>query len=219
MHAPPVAVTVRELADSLASRGVNALALAFVEIARITRVKAVPVGRLEAADTWGVGMSPCFDVYLGDDSMATGSGGRAGQPLVSYAQERPVALHPCVGEPLELVGEGSALGDGAGRQYPVENLGGLGRRRVDASGDGGPGVLGHCDAERGLALVRRAAGDCLLSHRAGTTDPRPAGPTPPTPPPAPETGRPGGRVWPSASARRQGWDHPDRRTPRRRDQR
>jgi len=61
----------RELADSLAADGVLAVALTWVDNAGVTRVKAVPVDRLEAAATSGVGMSPSFDVFGGDDSITT----------------------------------------------------------------------------------------------------------------------------------------------------
>ena len=44
-------------------------ALTWVDNAGITRVKAVPLGRLERAAGWGVGMSPVFDVYLVNDDM------------------------------------------------------------------------------------------------------------------------------------------------------
>jgi glutamine synthetase len=46
-------------------------ALTWVDNAGITRVKAVPLGRLEHAAGWGVGMSPVFDVFLVNDDMTT----------------------------------------------------------------------------------------------------------------------------------------------------
>jgi glutamine synthetase len=60
-----------EMGASLAGRGVRAVALTWVDNAGITRVKAVPVGRLGHAAAWGVGMSPVFDVFLVDDSITT----------------------------------------------------------------------------------------------------------------------------------------------------
>jgi len=71
---------VRVLAERLAGNGVRAVALTFVDNAGVTRVKTVPVSRLEAAATWGVGMSPSFDVFGADDSMTTSahSGGPVG---------------------------------------------------------------------------------------------------------------------------------------------
>jgi glutamine synthetase len=57
------------LAEQLAGRGVDGIALTFVDNAGITRVKGIPVSRLEAATARGVGMSPVFDVFLLDDSI------------------------------------------------------------------------------------------------------------------------------------------------------
>jgi glutamine synthetase len=51
--------------------GVRLVALTWVDNAGITRVKAVPAGRLEHAAAWGVGMSPVFDVFVLDDSITT----------------------------------------------------------------------------------------------------------------------------------------------------
>ncbi|MGW0735928.1 glutamine synthetase [Streptomyces sp. NPDC002851] len=64
----------------LRAHGVHATALTWVDNAGLTRVKTVPVGRLERAAERGVGMSPVFDVYLVDDSMtsAPGTGGPDG---------------------------------------------------------------------------------------------------------------------------------------------
>jgi len=67
-----------ELAEELTARGVRAVALTWVDNAGVTRVKAVPVSRLEHAAAWGVGMSPVFDVFLLDDSIT--SGRHAGGP-------------------------------------------------------------------------------------------------------------------------------------------
>jgi glutamine synthetase len=52
-------------------KGVRAVALTFVDNAGVTRVKSVPIARLEHAAAWGVGMSPVFDVFLLDDSITT----------------------------------------------------------------------------------------------------------------------------------------------------
>jgi glutamine synthetase len=58
-------------AAQLAAAGVAAVALCWVDNSGITRVKTVPVDRLERAAGWGVGMSPVFDVFLVDDSITT----------------------------------------------------------------------------------------------------------------------------------------------------
>jgi glutamine synthetase len=59
----------RQLTDELVGRGVQLVALSWVDNAGITRVKAIPVQRLGDAVTRGVGMSPVFDVFLVDDSI------------------------------------------------------------------------------------------------------------------------------------------------------
>lgn len=59
------------MAAALADRGIAAVALTYVDNAGVTRVKTVPVGRLAAAVTSGVGISPVFDVFLVDDSITT----------------------------------------------------------------------------------------------------------------------------------------------------
>jgi glutamine synthetase len=58
-------------AEELASNGVLGVALTYVDNSGITRVKAVPTGRLVRAVESGVGMSPVFDVFLLDDSITT----------------------------------------------------------------------------------------------------------------------------------------------------
>jgi glutamine synthetase len=67
-------VRARELAARLSRAAVDAVALTFVDNSGIARVKTVPLGGLEQAAAWGVGMSPVFDWFLVDDSIApTGS--------------------------------------------------------------------------------------------------------------------------------------------------
>jgi glutamine synthetase len=61
----------RDLVPTFAAEGVRLVALTWVDNAGITRVKAVPLDRLEVAAGWGVGMSPVFDVFVLDDSITT----------------------------------------------------------------------------------------------------------------------------------------------------
>jgi glutamine synthetase len=53
----------------LPTTGVHGVALTYVDTAGVTRVKTVPVAKLPAAVSWGVGMSPVFDLFLADDSI------------------------------------------------------------------------------------------------------------------------------------------------------
>jgi glutamine synthetase len=74
------AEVARVAAAELAARGVTGVAVTWVDNSGITRVKAVPVTRLEHAAAWGIGMSPVFDTFLLDDSTVMGrySGGPVG---------------------------------------------------------------------------------------------------------------------------------------------
>ncbi|MGH3621637.1 MAG: glutamine synthetase, partial [Sciscionella sp.] len=55
------------LRTELVARGVRMVAVTFVDNSGITRVKAVPLEKLEAAAAWGIGASPCFDAFLFND--------------------------------------------------------------------------------------------------------------------------------------------------------
>jgi glutamine synthetase len=60
----------RREAARLSAEGIHAVALTSVDNAGITRVKAVPIGRLPHAARHGVGMSPVFDVFTSEDAHA-----------------------------------------------------------------------------------------------------------------------------------------------------
>ena len=63
------------IAADLAERGgVSGVAVTWVDNSGITRVKAVPLGKLERAAAWGIGVSGCFDTFLLDDSAAVARG-------------------------------------------------------------------------------------------------------------------------------------------------
>ncbi|MBB4699119.1 glutamine synthetase family protein [Sphaerisporangium siamense] len=63
----------------------------------MTRVKAVPVARLEHLAAWGVGASPVFDVFLLDDSIVSGrfAGGPVGD-LRLYPDLDRLAIMPAL---------------------------------------------------------------------------------------------------------------------------
>lgn len=88
----------RELAATLTGAGVRAVALTYVDNAGVARVKTVPVQRLEAAASRGVGMSPVFDVFGADDSTTTSThiGGPVGDLRLFPDLERLVVLAPTV---------------------------------------------------------------------------------------------------------------------------
>jgi glutamine synthetase len=74
------AATARQAAGDLAARDVTGIAVTWVDTTGVTRVKAVPLSRLEHAAAWGIGMSPVFDAFLIDDSITSGrfAGGPVG---------------------------------------------------------------------------------------------------------------------------------------------
>ena len=57
--------------DRLVDAGVRGVALTFVDTAGITRVKTVPLARLDRTAVSGVGMSPVFDTFVSDDSITS----------------------------------------------------------------------------------------------------------------------------------------------------
>jgi glutamine synthetase len=59
------------VAGRLGASGVTMVALCWVDNAGIARVKTIPLGRLERAAGWGIGMSPVFDVFLVNDDITT----------------------------------------------------------------------------------------------------------------------------------------------------
>jgi glutamine synthetase len=74
------AAVARKAAGGLATVGVTAVAVTWVDTSGVTRVKAVPLPRLEHAAAWGIGASPVFDAFLLDDSIVSGrfAGGPVG---------------------------------------------------------------------------------------------------------------------------------------------
>ncbi|MBL7494522.1 glutamine synthetase [Frankia sp. AgB1.9] len=78
----------------LRARGVDAVALTFVDNSGITRAKCVPVGRLERAAVVGVGASPSFDAFLLNDDLAAGryAGGPVGDLRLRPDLDRVVPL-------------------------------------------------------------------------------------------------------------------------------
>ncbi|MER6031156.1 glutamine synthetase family protein [Streptomyces sp. NPDC001851] len=62
---------VAGLTARLAAKDVRGIVLAYVDTAGVCRVKTIPTARLEAAVSWGVGMSPVFDTFLAGDSIVS----------------------------------------------------------------------------------------------------------------------------------------------------
>jgi len=92
------AADARRAAAGLTAAGVVGVALTWVDNSGLTRVKAVPVARLEHAARWGVGASPVFDTFLVDDSTVSGrfAGGPVGDLRLHADLHRlvPLAAQP-----------------------------------------------------------------------------------------------------------------------------
>ncbi len=86
-HAGPVA-------GQLSAAGATMAALCWVDNAGIARAKTIPLGRLERAAAWGVGMSPVFDVFLVNDGITTSEhiGGPGGDLRLVPDLERATVL-------------------------------------------------------------------------------------------------------------------------------
>lgn len=84
----------RRVRDELVEQGVVALATTWVDNSGVTRVKAVPIQRLEHAASWGIGASPVFDAFLPDDSIVAGryAGGPVGDLRLHPDLDRVVVL-------------------------------------------------------------------------------------------------------------------------------
>ena len=92
------AAKARGIAADLAGRGVSGVAVTWVDNSGITRVKAVPLAKLERAAAWGIGVSPCFDTFLLDDSAAVAkyAGGAVGDLRLMLDLDRltPLSAQP-----------------------------------------------------------------------------------------------------------------------------
>jgi glutamine synthetase len=73
---PALEARAHELSTRLAARGVELVAMTFVDNSGITRTKAVPLSRLAAAAAWGVGASYSFDFFLFNDDLIDGEHSR-----------------------------------------------------------------------------------------------------------------------------------------------
>jgi glutamine synthetase len=89
-----IAARAEELAAGLAARGVELVAMTFVDNSGIVRTKAVPLGRLATAAVSGVGASNSFDFFGFDDTICTGeySMGPVGDLRLHLDLERLAAL-------------------------------------------------------------------------------------------------------------------------------
>ncbi len=69
----------RLLIRELEQQQIEAVNFCYLDNSGVARTKGVPVARLAEAAQWGVGMSPCFDAFMLDDSST--SSASAGGPM------------------------------------------------------------------------------------------------------------------------------------------
>jgi glutamine synthetase len=79
---------VRQVARSLASKGVRAVAITIVDNAGVTRVKTFPTSRLERAARWGIGLTPVFAVFMVNDAIT------ASEPVAGPVGDLRLILDP-----------------------------------------------------------------------------------------------------------------------------
>ncbi len=86
-----------ETVGDLRARGVELVALTFVDNSGIARVKAVPLAKLPHAAAWGVGASNSFDFFGSDDGIIGGEH--------SLGPVGDLRLHPDLGALTVLAGQ------------------------------------------------------------------------------------------------------------------
>jgi len=160
--------------ERLRAAGVTMLELSFVDNAGITRVKAVPLEKVDAAAEAGVGASPCFETFGSDDVMVAGEylGGPDGDLRLVPDLGRAVALSALPGWAWAPADKRTKAGepfvacqrDFAARQVAAAALHGLTLRMAFEH----EWILGRADAEGFVpAFTGPAYGQIRLEQVAG----------------------------------------------------
>lgn len=68
-------LAARDRVENLRAQGVVAVAASFTDNAGISRAKSVPLDRFPHLAAWGVGATPCFDLFGFDDQIAVSADG------------------------------------------------------------------------------------------------------------------------------------------------
>ena len=84
----------RAAADSLAARGVGAIAISVVDNAGIARVTAVPVTGLEHATRWGARLSPAYGLAAEDETFTSSPAAGGLRLMPDVAALRTTAAQP-----------------------------------------------------------------------------------------------------------------------------
>jgi glutamine synthetase len=128
------AAAARQATVELSARDITGVAITWVDTSGVTRVKAVPLARLEHAAAWGIGMSPVFDAFLLDDSIVSGrfAGGPVGDLRLHPDLDRLAVLTALPGwawAPADRY-------DQEGRRHPLDARGLATRERDRLAADG-----------------------------------------------------------------------------------
>jgi glutamine synthetase len=124
-------VVKRETAESVARRlageGVEAVALAVVDIAGITRVKTIPIRRFAEVARSGVGLSNVFSVFMADDTIASspGIGGPTGDTRLVPDPTATVRLDAMPGwalAPVDQMQQDGEAWPACGRAFAARQL-------------------------------------------------------------------------------------------------
>lgn len=129
----------REVGARLASAGVGAVALAMVDNAGVTRVKCVPVSRLEEAARSGIGLSTVFSVFLVDDFITSAPGleGPSGDLRLMLDPDAcvPLAAQPgWAWAPVDQYDQEGRVWPACGRSFLRRMVEALSRRGLELSG-------------------------------------------------------------------------------------
>ena len=100
--------------QELGERGIELIAVSFVDNAGIVRAKTVPAARADAVSRRGVGAPFAFSIFQGNDGMATATG---------YEATGDARLIPDLGRLAGGV-DGWGLAPGSGRPLRVLDLSG-----------------------------------------------------------------------------------------------
>ena len=123
----------------LAAAGVEAVALAMVDNAGVTRVKCIPLRRLEEVARFGVGLSYVFSVFLVNDEITSSPGieGPSGDMRLVPDPEATVALAASPGWALAPVDQFDQEGEvwpACGRTFAKKMLDELTSRGIELRG-------------------------------------------------------------------------------------
>ncbi len=150
----------RAATEALAEAGVRAVALAMVDNAGVTRVKCIPLRRLEEVTRLGVGLSYVFSVFLVDDQITSTPSldGPSGDMRLIPDPEACVALDAQPGwawAPVDQYDQDGNVWPACGRSFLRRMVDRLARLEIEL----------RCAFEVEWFLGRREEPDPVPSHR------------------------------------------------------